>query len=157
MRQAMAAVLGVIVVATLAGAADDKIEAKVYGPYFEKNTSKLKGDASYLVVSDQKAFDAVFGSGFTTAKKPVLIPKDTFEKNLVVAVIKRGDSVTTYTVEKTELKDGTLTLTYKATAKGGGGTAKFASPLVVTVPKKDVKSVQFVENGKKVETVKVGK
>jgi hypothetical protein len=160
-KHMVAAVLAVLVLAGLGFAADDKdtdkVEFKIYGPYFEKNTSKLKGDSSYLVLSEQKPFDDVFGSGFTSAKKPVLIPKDVFEKNLVVAVIKRGMSVTTYEVEKATLKDGTLTLTYKTTAKGGGGTAKFSSPLVISVPKKDVKSVEFVENGKKVETVKVGK
>jgi hypothetical protein len=150
------AILGLMALAMAARAEDAKIEAKVYGPYFEKNSSGLKGESSYLVVSDQKAFDAIFGSGFTSAKKPLLIPKDTFDANLVVAVIKRGSSITTYEIEKTELKDGTLTLTYKTKTKDGG-SAKFSSPLVVTVPKKGVKSVAFVENGKKAETVKVGK
>ena len=38
-----------------------------------------------------------------------------------------------------------------------GLAAKFASPLIVSVPKKDVKAIEFHENGKKVETVKVNR
>lgn len=155
MTMRMTAVLVLAIAAATAAADEAKIEAKVYGPYFEKNTSGLKGDSSYLLVSEQKTFDAYFGAGFTMKQKPVLIPKDTFDKHLVVAVIKRGKSITTYEIDKAELKDGTLTLSYKTTEKGGGGDAKFASPLVVTVPKEGVKSVVFMENGKKAETVKV--
>src|SRR5262249_18033061 len=133
-----AVMLGVVILAATAAAEDAKIEAKGYGPYFEKNTSGLKGDSAYVLVTEQKTLDSYFGAPFTSKQKPVLIPKDTFDKNLVIAVIKRGKAVTTYEVEKAELKDGTLTLSYKATEKGGGGNAKFASPLVVTVPKEGV-------------------
>jgi hypothetical protein len=54
-------------------------------------------------------------------------------------------------------KDGVLKVTYTATGKDGGGSARFASPLIVSVPKGKYKSVEFIENGKKAGTVKVEK
>ena len=52
---------------------------------------------------------------------------------------------------------GTLTVSYTARPVGTGGTAKFASPMVVAVEKGDYKEVVFVENGKKAGTAKIGK
>ncbi len=43
----------------------EKVEFQTYAaPYFEKNTSGLKGDASFLALTGKKSFDAVFGVGF---------------------------------------------------------------------------------------------
>jgi hypothetical protein len=139
--------------------AQEKVEYKVYPRYFVKNTVKMPGDEAYWVVTNRKKFDELFGVGFTSGKKPDLVPKDAFDKEgkLAVVAVKQGKTVTTYTVEKVTLKDGTLKVEYKAASKGKGGSATFRSPLIITVPKKDVKAVEFVENGKKVQTVKVGK
>jgi len=139
-----------------AGAADepkgDKIEYTLHGGHFEKNTAGLKGDQSFLLFTDRDAFDKIFGAGFVMGKKPPVVPKDAFEKNVVVAVITRGKAITTYEVEKMTLdKDGTLYVQYKATT-GAAGTATFASPLVVSAPKEKVKKVAFIENGKTVGT-----
>jgi hypothetical protein len=155
LARALTAVVGMVLLVGVA-LADDRVEVKTYGPYFEKNTSTLKGDVSYVVVTEKKAFNNTFGSGFTTGKKPTLIPDDTFKDDLVVAVIRRGTAIYTYEVGEATLKDGVLTFRFKSTKKAGGGTAKFSSPLIVTVPKKGVTSVTFVENGKKALTVKVG-
>jgi hypothetical protein len=146
------------------GAAEEKGELKftVYGPYFESNKSGLKGDSSYLVFKEKAAFDKIFGSGRVMKKKPELLPKDYFDKHIVIAAIKRGGQIFTYDVSKVTVDDGVVRITYKATGKGGGGTARFASPLIVGVPKGEYKSVEFVEQekGKKdktVETIKLGK
>ena len=45
----MKAIALVMSLAMTARAEDAKIAARVYGPYFEKNSSGLKGESSYLV------------------------------------------------------------------------------------------------------------
>jgi hypothetical protein len=136
----------------------EKVEFKVYGrPYFEKNTSELTGDASFLAIGTQAGFDKVFGVGFVMGKKPDLIPKDGFSKKLVVAAIKRANAVYEYKIESVTAADGVLYVKYTAEGKGAGGMAKFASPLIIAVDKKDYKSVVFIENGKKVGTAEFKK
>ena len=136
----------------------DKVEAKVYTkPYFEKNNSGLMGDASFLAIADQKGFDMVFGVGFVMGKKPDLLPKDAFDKKMVLGVIKRGNMVFEYKDVAVTKTDGVLYVAYMATGKGAGGTAKFASPLIVEIPKGEYKSVVFFENGKKAGTAEMKK
>lgn len=131
-----------------------KVEFVVHSGHFEKNTAGLKDNPAFLAVTSAEAFDKVFGVAFTMGKKPNVVQKGAFEKSLVVATIKRGNFITTYEVEGATLADGTLTVKYKAT-DAAGGTATFASALVVSVPKAGVKKVEFVENGKKAGTAEV--
>jgi hypothetical protein len=151
-------------IAVAAPAPDDEkpkgkaVESEIYTKYFESNKSGLKGDASYLAITDQEAFGQTFGGpGFTMGEKPKVLPKDAFEKKMVVAVIKRGDAITTYKDVKVTADDDTLYVSYDAETKGGGGSAKFASPLIVSLEKGKYTNVIFFENGKKVGSAKVGK
>lgn len=133
----------------------DKVEFSLHGGHFEKNNAGLKGDQSFLLLTTREGFDKIFGAGFVMGKKPNVVPKDAFDKNVVVATIKRGNAVTNYEVEKVTLdKDGTLYVQYKATTNPANpaGTATFASPLIISVPKDKVKKVTFIENGKTVGT-----
>ncbi len=133
----------------------EKVEYALHTGHFEKNNAGLVGNQSFLALGTFDAFDKVFGAGFVMGKKPNVVQKGTFEKNLVVATITRGNAITTYAVEKVTLdKDGTLYVAYKATA-GPPGTATFASPLIISVPKDKVKKVAFIENGKATATVEV--
>lgn len=134
-----------------------KVEYQMHGGYFQKNTADLKGDTSHLVIPDQKGFDRIFGVARTLGPRPNFLPKNAFDKHTVLAVIKRGTNLYGYRVQKVTDDDGTLTIRYEATAQPGGGTARFASPLIVTVPKGDYKSVVFIENDKKVATEKMEK
>ena len=135
----------------------EKVEFKTFTrPYFEKNNSGLKGEESLLAVTDQEKFDAIFGVGFVMGKKPDLLSKDAFEKQMVLSVIKRGSAITTYAVKGVTETDGTLYVDYTAET-GAPSTAKFASPVLIAIPKGKYKSVVFVENGKKVGTVEIGK
>jgi hypothetical protein len=154
----LSALLLVCVVLPTSADTGEKVDFKTYGaPYFEKNNSGLKGEASYLVLPDKKSFDALFGIGVVMGKKrPVLSPDD-FDKKQIVAVIERGNRVTTYKVESVTAADGVLTVTYQAMPMGAAGTATFASPLILTVDKSKYKSVTFIENGKKVDNVAIGK
>jgi hypothetical protein len=146
------------------GAADDeaeKLKHTTFGPYFEKNTSGLKADKdgnSYLVIRDKTAFDRAFGVPRVMKKKPVEVPKGYFDKHVVLAVIKRGSQVNTYEVDKVTLDGNEVRFAYRAKAQGKpGGAARFASPLIVGMPKVKFMSVEFVENDKTVKTVAVGK
>ncbi|HEY1190171.1 MAG TPA: hypothetical protein VGE74_21170, partial [Gemmata sp.] len=102
-------------------------------------------------------FDKVFAARppLMGGKKAKVLPAGAFDKHFVAAVVKRGNAITTYAVKTVTLdKDGTVYVQYEATA-GPAGTATFASPLVVSVPKAGAKKVTFVENGKTVGTVEV--
>jgi hypothetical protein len=127
--------------------------------YFESNKSGLEGEASYLAFASQDSFGKVLlPRPPLMGKKSKLLPKDVFEKNLVVSVIKRGTTTWQYKVEKMAVQAGTLTVEYKALQQGaGGGTAKFASPMVVAIEKGEYKEIIFVENGKKAGTATIGK
>jgi hypothetical protein len=129
------------------------IEYDVHDGQFEKNSSGLKGDSSYLAFADRESFDKIFGVARIMAKQN-FVPKDAFDKKVVFAVIKRGNAPTEYKVEKVTADDGTLYVEYTAKAKGDGGTATFASPLIVSVDNDKYKAVVFIENGKKAATEK---
>jgi hypothetical protein len=131
------------------------VEFDVYTSYFEKNDSGLKGDSSYVTLADREAFDKVFGAA-ATMKKQTFLPKNAFDKKMVVAVIKRGSALVEYKVEKATEDDHVLYLQY-TTKTGRIGSATYRSPLIVTVPKDRFKSIVFIEDGKKAETLKVGK
>lgn len=136
----------------------EKVEYQVYtAPYFEKNTSGLKGDVSYLVLPDKKGFDEAFGIGVVMGKKPDLISEGAFEKKLVIAVINGGDAPITYKVDGVTAADGALQISYTATAGKKSDTARFASPLIITVSNGDYKTVNFIENGKEAGSAKVAK
>jgi hypothetical protein len=148
----------------LAAAADDKEQAKgkeiryeVHSGYFESNKSGLKGDTSYLTFTDQESFDKVFGKAAVMGKRFGYLPEGVFDTRRVVAVIKRGPAVTQYSVQKVTGDNGTIFVQYEAKAKDGGGTARYASPLIISFDKGKYTTVVFVENGKKVETLKFDK
>jgi hypothetical protein len=157
------AVFFLAIAATPCSAADDvpkgeKVEFKVYArPYFEKNNSGLTGDASFLAVGDQKKFDAIFGVGFVMGKRPEMLAKDAFDKQMVLSVIKRGNALYTYKVESVTAADGVISIVYTAAGKDAGGTATYNSVLLVAVPKGKFKSAAFIENGKKAGSAKIEK
>ncbi|MCI0700744.1 MAG: hypothetical protein L0241_06660, partial [Planctomycetia bacterium] len=136
-----------------AGADDvkgEKTAYTVYDAYFEKNNSGLKGDSSFLAFADKAGFEKVFALRPPVgAKKPTALAADAFDKQFVAAVIRRGNSITTYTVQMVTLDKDTLYVKYKSAA-GPAGTAKFASPLIVSASKDKVKKVVFIENDKTV-------
>jgi hypothetical protein len=148
--------------AALAPAADKgeakgkKVEHDVYNDYFESNKSGLKGETSFLAITDQDAFDKVFGKAVVMGAKPNFLPKDAFDSKMVVAVIHRGNAVWKYKVDQVTADGDTLTVQYDATSKTGG-TATFHSPLVVSVDKGKYTSVVFIENGEKIGTAKIEK
>jgi hypothetical protein len=153
----LAAAAGPIVAAEKVEAKGEKLAYEVHNGYFESNKSGLKGESSYLTFTDPKAFEKVFGIGVVMGKKPKLLPKDAFESHLIVAAIKRGKSIWEYKVEKVTEDEGTVYVQYTATPQDGGGSATFASPLIISLPKGKYTAVVFLENGKKAAKVPLGK
>ena len=155
---ALALVVGL---AALVPAADQpkgsEVKYQIHNGYFESNKSGLKGEASYLAFTDKAAFDRTFGVARTMGPKPNYLPGDAFDSRLAVAVIKRGNAITTYDLHGVTAADGVLKVFYTAKTKEGGGTARYASPLILSVDKGKYKSVEFIENGKKVGTATIGK
>jgi hypothetical protein len=135
---------------------EKKVEYEVYSSYFESNKSGLKGAQSFLVFTNAKAFNEVFGKAVVMGKKRKFLADDAFDSRIAVATIKRGGDIWTYMVEKVTADDGKLVVSYKATSKNGGG-ARYASPLVVAVDRGKYSSVVFIENGKKAGTAKIKK
>ena len=126
-----------------------------YSGYFVSNTFEPDATESYLIVTDQKRFDKVFGVAMVMGDTSHRLPKDAFNSLMVVAAIKRGSAVVEYKVEGVTVKDGVVELRYTTTSKKSD-TATFACPLIVSIPKGEYTAVQFVENGKAVKTVTIG-
>lgn len=145
--------------AVLAAAVDaaegKKVDFDIHSGHFEMNNAGLKGASSYLVLTDRGSFDKVFGVGATMSKQN-FVAKNAFEKKMVVAVIKRGSAVTDYKVSKVTAEGDKLIVRY-STKTGPAQPATFASPLIVSVAKGDYKLIEYIENGKTVETIEVGK
>ena len=138
----------------------EKVEAfaaRAWGPYFESNKSGLKGGSSYLVFTDGDKMGAVLRPVPPIGgRRAEPVPKDAFDKSIVIAVIKRGTQTYDYTLEKAEARDGVVRVEIKSVAKGvPNGGATFATPYVLTIPKGKWKSVEFFDNGKKAATVKL--
>jgi monofunctional biosynthetic peptidoglycan transglycosylase len=122
----------------------------VHSGHFERNDSGLAGPSSTLLIEDRPSFDKVFGVAFTMGPRPDVVPEDAFATRVVVAVIKRGAEVWEYTVQGVTEEGGVLTVRYTATSEEGDGGARFASPLIVSVPGGTFHQVVFLEDGKEV-------
>jgi hypothetical protein len=126
----------------------DEVPFEVYAKgYFVKNTAKLPGNPAFLVLQDKKAYDDIFGIGFVMGAKPKLVDEKLFEKNVVVTVIKSGNMLWKYEVDKVRVDKKQLIVEYKATGKESPN-AKFNSPLILSAPRGEYTEVVFIENGK---------
>jgi hypothetical protein len=140
-----------------------KVDFANHTGHFVKTDAKAdsgsKADVSYLFIPDRATFDRHFGivppPGFGAPGGGRVDPVQPrlFDSRVVLAVIKRGKGPITYTVESITEDGGTLTVRYKAeSGKEGGGTATFASPMLVSIPRVKATKAVFVENGKEVGT-----
>jgi hypothetical protein len=136
--------------------AADKIPFDTYSGYFVSNQFEPDAAESFLVLTTQKEFDKVFGVAFVMGDRSHRLPKDAFESNMVLAAIKRGKTVWEYKVERVAEAKGVVALRYTADEKRSE-SASFACPLILSIPKGKCAAVQFIENGKPVKTVEIGK
>ena len=133
-----------------------KLTFDTYGGYFVSNKFEPDAARSFVVIHDQEQFDKVFGAGFVMGDKSHRLPKDAFKSLMVIAPIKRGNTLVEYKVEGVTETKGVVELRY-TTVEKKSDTATFACPLIVSIPNGKYTAVQFVENGKPVKKVAVGK
>ncbi len=144
---ALASLLSAAQAPARAGGDERDLQFRRYdGSYFEKNNSGLRGERSYLVLTDQAQFDRVFGAAARMGNNTFL-PADAFENKIVVAAIKRGAMRKYSDVAVTE-ENGVLLVSYTAT-DAAAGAATFSVPLILAVDKGAYSGVVFVENGER--------
>jgi inhibitor of cysteine peptidase len=118
-------------------------------PYFVKNTFEPNAPQSFAVIRTMEQFNAVFGVGMVMGGPRPQIKAETFESRIVVVTVKRGP-MCSYKVESVTAKGAGLQVRYEAKVEPPG-SATFAVPLILAVPKGNSASVTFVENGKEVK------
>ena len=133
-----------------------KLPFDTYSGYFVSNKFEPDAATSFVVIDDQAKFDQVFGVAMVMRDKSHRLPKDAFKSNMVLAAIKRGNAFWEYKVKGVTVEQGVIQLRYAVTSKAAPDTT-FACPLIVSVPKGKYKAVTFIENGKQVKTVGVGR
>jgi len=127
---------------------------ETFSGYFVSNKFEPKAAESFAVLVDQGQFDKVFGVAAVMNDKSHRLPKDAFNSQMVLAVVKRGNAVWDYQIQDVTEKNGIVEVRYTATSKKSD-TATFASPLIVSIPKGPHKVIHFVENGKMVKKMEV--
>lgn len=147
-----ASLLFLVIVGSLAQATQAAEQARLrfdrYSGYFVSNKFEPNATESFLVISDQKRFDEVFGVAFVMGDKSHRLPKDAFDSLTVLAAIKRGKAIWDYKVESVTEVKGVVEFRYTATEKKSD-SATFASPLIVSITKGDYTAIRFAENGKR--------
>jgi hypothetical protein len=133
-----------------------KLACDTYGGYFVSNKFEPDAAKSFVVIHDQEQFSNVFGVAMVMRDKHHRLPKDAFKSLMVIAAIKRGNALVEYKVESVTEAKGVVELKYTTTEKKSD-TATFACPLIVSIPKGKYTAVQFVENGKPIKKVEMGK
>lgn len=139
-----------------------KFQSYADANYFERNDSNLKGDSSYLLFSSQEKFEQIFGYA-TTSGDNRFLPENVFDSKLVVAMIKRGQSIFKYDFKKVTVKNKKLYVWYSVAPNNPAtvektrddGSYSYATPSFLTVDKNKYSEVIFMENGKKVGAVLV--
>jgi hypothetical protein len=130
-----------------------QVDFQRYESYFEKNDSGLAGKTSYLVITNQARFDAIFHPAPVMGQNAFL-PDKAFDTKLVIATITRGNFLRKYEVTKMAAKNGALYVWYTFTDAQPSG-ARFNSPLILSVDKGDYSRVVFVEKNRGLRTVRV--
>jgi hypothetical protein len=127
-----------------------------YSGYFVSNKFEPNAAESFLVITDQGQFGRVFGVAMVMGDKSHRLPKDAFKSKIVLAAIKRGKAFWEFKVEAVTEAAGVVELRYTTTEKKSDSTT-FACPLIVSIPKREYKTIRFVENGRVVKKIEIGK
>lgn len=146
------AISGMSLAAEKPDAATTAVAFQVHDGYFVSNQFEPDAPTSFVVLKDQAAFDQVFGVAHVMRDKSLRLAGDAFPEKIVVAAIHRGKSVVTYQVEHLVTDGKTLSLRY-TTKSAPSDTAEFSCPLIVSLPKGDYQTVQFIEDGKEIKTL----
>lgn len=131
-----------------------KLTFDTYSGYFVSNKFEPDAAASFVVVNDQKEFDAVFAPAFVMRDKSHRLPKDSFKSTTVLAAVKRGNAFVEYKIEGVTEAKGVVELRYSTTSIKHNSTT-FACPLIVSIPKQKYATIRFIEDGKVVEKLEI--
>ncbi|MEN6458209.1 MAG: hypothetical protein ABFC63_04710 [Thermoguttaceae bacterium] len=123
--------------------------------YFVSNRFEPDAAQSFLVSTNQKQFDKVFGLAVVMGDKSHRLPTDAFKSKMVLAVVKRAKAVWEFKVLGVTLDNGVVKLNYTTTSKKSE-SATFACPLVVSIPKGNYRAVEFVEDKQVVKKIGIG-
>ena len=149
----IAVISGIFRLNAASSAEPTSVKFDSYNGYFVSNQFEPEAKESFVVCLNQQAFDKCFGVAFVMGDKSHRLPKDVFETQQVVGAIKRGSSIWDYTVKKVVESNDEIEVHYSA-KEMKQPSATFASPLIVSIPTKQYKSISFVENGKVIKVVK---
>lgn len=155
----MACLVFLAITGLAAFAAEDKaakVEFDTHDGYFVSNKFEPKSGSSFVALGTQAEFNKVFGAGFVMNDKAHRLPADAFKTKMVVSAIRRGKAMWTFTVDGVTSDGKTLMVKYTAKSTPHE-TAEFACPLIVSVPRGDYSAVEFIENGKSVKKLELGK
>jgi hypothetical protein len=146
---------------------ESRVEFQSYANarYFERNDSNLKGDSSYLVFNSLEKFEQIFGYA-TIMGDNHFMPENVFDSKMVIAMIKRGESIYKYDLKKVTVKKKKLYVWYdvapkdqeaaKKRARDDGGYT-YSSRCFLAVDKNNYSEIIFMENGKKAGVISVNK
>jgi hypothetical protein len=132
------------------------VKHEVFDGYYVMNTFEPKAAESFVAISDQKRFDEVFGVAFVMGDKSHRLPKGAFSRSVVFGMVRRGMAIWDFQVMDVVEADGKLEIRYTAKSSPQA-SATFANPLIVGVPRKEYKSVTFIENKKRIKTLNLTK
>lgn len=118
-----------------------------YSGYFVSNQFQPDAEQSFLLIHDQAEFDKVFGAAVVMRDKAHRLPVHAFDAQIVAVAIERGDSLCTYKIQSVTKQDAVVSVRY-STEHGQSDTARYACPLIVSIPKGEYEAIQFINNGK---------
>jgi len=147
------ALAGSALAADAVGASGKAVAAETHEGYFVSNKFEPDAPMSFVIATDQAAFDKVFGVAMVMRYRSHRLEPDVFGKRIVVAAIHRGKAMVTYKVESANLDGKTLIIRY-TTKSEPSTSAEFSCPLILSLPKGAYDEVRFIENGKAIKTVK---
>ena len=157
-----AAALVLTVAAAVAMAQDQgqpptkKVTVEVHDGHFVKNTFKAPQQEAFLVLANYDEFERVFGVGFVMKAKFKLVTRETFNTRTVVAVVRQvPNQIVEFAIGGAEAKGEQLLVNFTSTAKAA--TFQANSAMILSVLRGDYKEIVFVENGKRVASVPLGK
>ncbi len=120
---------------------------------FVKNDAGLDKQAHFIMVKEQKEFERYFGQAALMWQKKKLPPPD-FAKQIVVAAIHQGKFYTEYKVQAVTNANKVTTIIYTTVTKPTPATT-YACPMILTLPREGLTTVNFVENGQPVAALKL--
>jgi hypothetical protein len=157
----------------------DKVDYEVHHGYLQRVKYYLAfraadrlnlGTLCSAAFTNQDSFDRAFGksdgkvvnlsefmlNGEDKGAKANHLPKDAFDKKMVVAMIHNDMNIYKYKVAKVTADGETLYVQYTTTSSAGYPNS-YSCPLIVSVDKGKYTSVVFIENGRKFGTAAVAK